>query len=314
MLWFIAISSFLFVVSLVFYVGQGRPTATMDERLARYQTRTLSDLSRGTPSSLFSYTQDRRATPTWGALLQSMIAQLARKLRPTFSSSYLQQVEQQLIMAGGVGKLRPIEFVTLRAVMVIVGPIVFLVLFGNKVNILLLFVSTALGWVIPDFWLKRRISERQRKITRALPDTIDLLTVSVEAGLGFDGAAQRVAERTTGPLGDEFRHYLRLVRMGTPRREAMRELGERPGVEDLKSFTTGVIQADQLGVSMSKVLRVQSEEMRRRRRQRAEETAMKAPIKMLFPLVFFIFPTIFVVLLGPAGIRIVETFMSLSRP
>jgi tight adherence protein C len=133
-----------------------------------------------------------------------------------------------------------------------------------------------------------------------LPDVLDLLTVSVEAGLGFDQAVVKVIEKFKGPLAEEFHRTLQEVRMNKPRREALRALADRVGIDDLTAFIAALIQADQLGVSIAKVLRIQSDQMRIKRRQRAEEQAQKASIKMLFPLIFFIFPAMFIVLLGPA--------------
>jgi len=139
---------------------------------------------------------------------------------------------------------------------------------------------------------------------RALPDALDLLTISVEAGLGFDAAMAKVAEKSDNELSRAFARVNAEVRLGKLRRDALRDMAQRAGVQDISNFIAAVIQADQLGVSLSKVLRVQSEQMRVRRRQRAEELANQAPIKMLFPLVFLIFPSIFIVLLGPAVIQI----------
>jgi tight adherence protein C len=137
--------------------------------------------------------------------------------------------------------------------------------------------------------------------------------VSVEAGLAFDSAIAKVVEKMTGPLPEEFQHTLQDIRVGKQRREALKDLGERNGVPDLEHFVSSLVQADTLGVSISKVLRIQSEQMRQRRKQRAEEMAMKAPVKLIFPMIFFIFPTIFVILLGPAGLKMVDTFASMGR-
>ena len=139
-----------------------------------------------------------------------------------------------------------------------------------------------------------------------MPDVLDLLTVSVEAGLGFDAALQRVVQKMTGAISVEFAKTLQEIKMGKHRREALRDLGLRTGIDDLNTFISAIVQADQLGVSIGNVLRVQSEQMRRKRRQRIEEKAMKAPIKMLIPMVLFIFPTIFIVLLGPAAMQMIE--------
>lgn len=163
-------------------------------------------------------------------------------------------------------------------------------------------ILLALGWRLPDFWLGRMIATRRRLIERALPDVLDLLSVSVEAGLGLDGAIQKVGEKFPDPTASEFRELLKSVRLGTPRADALRTLADRTGLADMRTFAAAVIQAEQLGVSISRVLRVQSDAVRQRRKQRVEERAMALPLKMLFPLILFIFPTIFIVVLGPVMI------------
>ena len=162
----------------------------------------------------------------------------------------------------------------------------------------------ALGFFVPDYWLSRRIRARQKAILLAIPDTLDLLTISVKAGLGFDAALGKVVEKTQGPLTDEFRRTLAEVRIGKARRDALREMVARTNVPALTNFISAIIQAEQLGVAIARVLEVQSEQLRIQRRQRAEEMAAKAPIKMLFPLVGCIFPSMFIVILGPALILI----------
>jgi tight adherence protein C len=165
-------------------------------------------------------------------------------------------------------------------------------------------IFAALGWMAPGLWLKGRLGARQKLVLKTLPDALDLVTTCVEAGLGLDGALARVAEKSTGPLANELTRMLREVAMGKLRREALTELADRIGVEELTSFINAIIQAEQLGVGIAQVLRVQSDQMRTRRRQRAEQTAHEAPIKMIFPLVLFIFPAFMLVILGPAVIRI----------
>ena len=173
------------------------------------------------------------------------------------------------------------------------------------------FVVAALGWLVPEMMMQSKRKEREKQIRKSLPDVLDLLTVSVEAGLGFDAALAKVVERKKGPLADEFALLLQEIRMGKSRRDALREVSERVKIDDITSFIASVIQADQLGVSIANILRIQSAQVRTKRRQQAEEAGMKAPIKMLFPLIFFIFPTLFVVLLGPAIIQVATTFMGL---
>ncbi len=163
--------------------------------------------------------------------------------------------------------------------------------------------GAGMGAFLPELLLRQRQTDRRTRIVRALPDVLDLLTVSVNAGLGFDSALMKVTEKMKGPLPSEMGQVLHEIKMGVARRDALKALADRTGVEELRAFVSTIIQADQLGVSISKVLRLQSEGLRQRRRQRAEEMALKAPVKMLFPLVFFIFPTLFIVLLGPAVLQ-----------
>jgi tight adherence protein C len=162
----------------------------------------------------------------------------------------------------------------------------------------------AIGFFVPELWLSRRIKKRQKEILLAVPDTLDLLTISVRAGLSFDGALSKVVEKVQGALSDEFRRALAEIRVGKVRREALRDIVGRTDVPALSNFIGAIVQAEQLGVPIAKVLQVQSEQLRIERRQRAEEAAAKAPIKMLFPLVGCIFPSMFIVILGPAVILI----------
>ena len=164
------------------------------------------------------------------------------------------------------------------------------------------------GRFLPDVLLNNRIKGRQTELRLALPNALDLLTISVEAGLGFDAAIGRLVEKFKNALSDEFAQVLNEIRLGRPRLEALDDMGRRSGVEELHTFIQALIQSEQLGVGIAKVLRIQSEEMRRRRRQRAEEKAAQAPLKMLFPMIGCIFPTLFIVLMGPAVIIIIHTF------
>lgn len=227
-----------------------------------------------------------------------------------FTSSKKQgRTDQRLAMAGNPADLRTVDFLGLKVVVAgIVGVVMVLVIglvagdfaFGILVGI----VGSVIGFFGPDFWLSRRIKKRQKKILMAIPDALDLLTISVKAGLGFDAALGKVVEKTKSPVADEFLRALAEIRVGKARREALRDIVTRTQVPALTNFIGAIIQAEQLGVSISKVLQVQSEQLRIERRQRAEEQAAKAPIKMLFPLVGCIFPSMFIVILGPAIILI----------
>ncbi|HEU0131917.1 MAG TPA: type II secretion system F family protein [Mycobacteriales bacterium] len=170
-------------------------------------------------------------------------------------------------------------------------------------------VLGVLGYFAPDLWLYQRAYERSEQIQRTLPDALDLLTISVEAGLGFDSALAQVARNTEGPLAEEFFRVLQEMQIGLGRADAFRALSERTNVADLRNFVTAMIQADVFGIPIANVLRVQAREMRIKRTQRAEEQAQKVPVKILFPLIFCILPVLFVVVIGPAAISIVENFV-----
>lgn len=219
----------------------------------------------------------------------------------------------KLAQAGNPGRMQPIDFAgfkglatcTMLAVCFIYG-----LLAGYQPSlssIAMLGAAGALGFIAPDFWLSRRVRRRQTAIVNTLPDAMDLLTITVEAGLSFDNGMQEIVMKWRNEIGEEFSRVLRDVGMGQPRRAALTALGERTGVADLNSFITALNQAEELGVSIARVLRTQSEDLRVKRRQRAQEIANQAPIKMMFPLVFLIFPAIFAVLLGPAIPQIIET-------
>jgi tight adherence protein C len=169
-----------------------------------------------------------------------------------------------------------------------------------------------LGFYLPNFWLHRRISARKIEIVRALPDALDMLTVCVDAGLGFDASLLKLSDKWQNALSMEFARVVAEMRVGVARRQALRNLVARCDVPDLSNFVAVIIQADELGLSIANILHIQSQQLRQRRRQRAEEQARKAPIKMLFPLVFLIFPAIFAVVFGPAVPLLLETFSQVS--
>jgi tight adherence protein C len=180
---------------------------------------------------------------------------------------------------------------------------------ASGTSMLILGLIAAIGFVGPKIWLDNRVRHRQKDILKSLPDAFDLVTTCVEAGLGLEAALARVAEKTAGAFGEELHLMLRDVALGKLRRDALKEMGERVGLQDLTTFINAVVQAESMGTSIAAVLRVQADQMRMKRRQRAEQQAQAAPIKMMFPLVLFIFPTMFIVILGPAGIQIYEQFV-----
>jgi tight adherence protein C len=176
------------------------------------------------------------------------------------------------------------------------------------VRVVAIATATGIGWLGPNLYLYQRVYERSKLIQRSLPDAIDLMTISVESGLAFDAAVQQVARNTDGPLADEFSRVLREMQIGQGRAEALRGLGERTQVDDLKGFVTSMIQADSFGIPIANVLRIQSSEIRMKRRQRAEEQAQKVPVKITVPLIFCILPCLFIAVMGPAVIHIMDSF------
>jgi tight adherence protein C len=169
-------------------------------------------------------------------------------------------------------------------------------------------LTAVAGFTAPNMYLYQKGYDRTQKMQRALPDALDLLTISVESGLGFDAALSQVARNTDGPLAEEFARVLQEMQIGMGRAAALRALGDRTHVDDVKQFASAMVQADQLGIPIAQVLRVQSREIRTKRRQRAEEQAQKVAVKILMPLIFFILPCLFIAVLGPAAITIIGSF------
>jgi tight adherence protein C len=250
--------------------------------------------------------------PLLDRTLRPLAARLSGFVARVTSTSFTQTTEKRLALAGNPGDLRTADWLGIKAVGALIGAGLFFVLFfivgfmGLPIVLRFAMVPIGLmfGYTLPEFWLGGRVRRRQKEILLQIPDALDLLTISVRAGLGFDGALGKVVEKLKGPLTEEFRRALAEIRVGKARRDALRDIVPRTEVQALTNFIGAIIQAEQLGVSISKVLQVQSEQLRIERRQRAEEMAAKAPIKMLFPLVGCIFPSLFIVILGPAIILI----------
>ncbi|MEO7667053.1 MAG: type II secretion system F family protein [Dehalococcoidia bacterium] len=248
--------------------------------------------------------------PFFDRTIKPLAARLSGRVAKVTSSNFTERTEKRLAMAGNPGEMRSADWLGIKAIVAAVFAGIMFILFGllagNVLNGLIFAVlGLGIGYIAPEFWLSGRVKKRQKRILLQIPDALDLLTISVRAGLGFDAALAKVVEKLEGPLIDEFRRALAEVRVGKVRREALRDIVPRTDVVPLTNFIGAIVQAEQLGVSISKVLQVQSEQLRIERRQRAEEQAAKAPIKMLFPLVGCIFPSLFIVILGPAIILIV---------
>lgn len=221
--------------------------------------------------------------------------------------------EKKVVKAGNPFNLLMKDWINIQVIIVLVLPFItagigqYLGLDIRSI-VFISIIEVCLGLLFPNLLLNKRIGQRQKQILNSLPDVLDLLTVSVEAGLGFDGALAKVIDKMPGPIAYEFENVLQEMKVGKQKRDALKDMAERVGIHDLTTFVGSIIQADQLGVSISNVLRIQSEQMREKRRQRAKEKAMKAPVKMLIPMVLFIFPTIFSVLIGPVIIKVIYTF------
>jgi tight adherence protein C len=223
-------------------------------------------------------------------------------------------LRQRLVMAGNPSNIQPTAFVGVKGLvmMLTVGLVLVFAYLTHYpatfFNILMLGMLAFCAFALPDFWLSRLVSQRQLAITNALPDALDLLVIANEAGLSFESAMQEITSKWDNELAAEFSRALSDMRMGQSRREALAGLGERTGVLDVNTFVSAVNQAESMGVSVGRVLTVQAEELRVKRRQRAQERANQAPVKMMIPLVFLIFPSIFAVLLGPAVPDLITSF------
>ncbi len=245
-------------------------------------------------------------------LIRPFFDRVARALAERTPEKARIELQNQLNLAGRPAGLSPSDFTAMRYVAcvvlfalglllgVLIGQPLWMVVFGA--------VGGAVGFYGPKLWLRQKVQERRREIQLALPDAMDLLTIAVEAGLAFDAAISRVTEKFRNALADEFSQVLSEVRLGRPRLEALDDMGRRTGVEDLHNFVQAVIQSEQMGVGVARILRIQSDEMRRKRRQRAQELAAQASLKMLLPMVGCIFPTLWIILLGPAVLILLKAF------
>lgn len=226
----------------------------------------------------------------------------------------LQDINRKLELSGKAGWIDAPLFFALRFVGAIVFGVLGITMFALGilkmdlvVEILISMGVIGLGYFFPDLWVRQEIQKRQLEIRKAMPDALDLLTICVEAGLGFDAAMSNVAEKWENELSLSFARAIREIQLGKVRRDALKSMSDRIDLPEMTSFVAAVIQSEQLGVSMAKVLRIQADQMRMRRRQLAEELAHQAPVKMLLPMIGFIFPSIFIVLLTPAALTIMHT-------
>jgi tight adherence protein C len=240
--------------------------------------------------------------------LARKMGELAAKFTP---QNALQSTQKKLELAGNPGRMEPSMVLVLQfGIAVLFGGLLVLVFTVAKTSwpfgriMLIVAAFTMLGFYFPQMWLSSKIARRQKEVRRGMPDALDLLTICVEAGLGFDAAMSKVSEKWQNEISLAFGRVIREIQLGKLRREALRDMADRIGLPEMTSFVAAVIQSEQLGVSMAKVLRIQSDQMRIKRRQLAEEEAHKAPIKMLIPMAGLIFPSLMIVLLTPAALKL----------
>jgi tight adherence protein C len=244
------------------------------------------------------------------APLQSRAAKLARRLSGADAG---ERIRHKLDLAGNpagwtVERVQAGKVIGGIAMFFISVALTAVIGLGLPLHLIAIAGATAAGWLGPNMYLYQKCYDRSARMQRELPDAIDLMTISVESGLAFDAAVQQVAKNTEGPLADEFSRVLREMQIGQGRAQALRAMGDRTNVDDVRSFVTAMVQADSFGIPIANVLRVQSSEMRVKRRQRAEEKAQKVPVKITVPLIFCILPCLFIAVMGPAVIHIMDSF------
>ncbi|GAB4571851.1 MAG: type II secretion system F family protein [Anaerolineae bacterium] len=292
----------LFVIlGLIFYGTRDEDDDPLQKRLAEYGDREM-------PQSL---EEIELSLPFQERVLRPIFTQLSELITRLTPERQLEDTRRQLELAGNPNNLTAAGFLGLRIgvtiLFIVLAVLVFVVLTNQPNGILYVLGGALLGYFMPSLWLKSQISRRQDNITKKLPDALDLLTICVEAGLGFDAAMAKVYEKWDDPLSTAFGRVLQEINLGKLRREALRDMAKSMDVPDVTGFVAAVVQAEQLGVSMARILRVQSDQMRVKRRQRAQEKAQQAPVKMMIPMVLLIFPSIWIVLLGPSVIILLET-------
>jgi tight adherence protein C len=298
----LATSVALSIVVLMYGLTRTPPTDTgkmVEERLQSYgglKPLTIEEVELQRP---FSERFLRPAIERLGSLLSRSTPAKAR-----------QDLANRLEMAGHPANLAPEDFGAVRIVAASVGALLGLLLgllLGSPVYLVIsLAIGAILGYYAPVLWLKQLVDRHRSEIQKCLPDAMDLMVIAVDAGLGFDAALVRVTEKYKNALSVAFAKMLREVSLGRPRMEAMDELGRTSGVDDLHNFIQAVIQSEQFGTGIGKILRIQADEMRRKRRQRAQEKAAQATLKMMLPMVGCIFPTLWIVLLGPAALILMK--------
>ncbi|MFC3041549.1 type II secretion system F family protein [Virgibacillus xinjiangensis] len=300
-------SSFFIFVSLLSFALFGM----REEKMAHIQKRIQAYFSQPAAAEAGGMEEDDRSffERVIGPTLDSFKIKYNKRLGKEEAA----KIETLLMQAGQPFGLSPVEFKLVQSGLLLGLPL-FALLIGWLAGLgfftisMAVIIGVVLATMLPKMYLKKTIKKRSELAGRELPDILDLLTISLEAGLGFDAALSQVVSKKKGEVVKEFKVSLEEMRLGSTRKEALSAINDRLASDDLRSLIFNIIQAEKLGIGMVSVLRVQTEDIRERRRQRAEEAAMKAPIKMMFPLVMFIFPTLFIILLGPAVLQFMDAF------
>jgi tight adherence protein C len=304
-LWVIILGIIVFAAILIF-VGLRSPQAAdpLQDRLADF-------VERGEAVSL---EEIELSQPFVERVIYPMARQLGELAIRFTPQNAIQQVSRKLDMAGNPGNIDPALFFAFRffgiplgGVMLLLGEILPSGNFFEQRGLLVAIPASVFGFYLPDLLLKSRIDRRQDAVRKAMPDALDLITICVEAGLGLEAAMSKIHEKWDNEISRAFGRVVREIQLGKLRREAMRDMADRLGIPEMTSFVAAIIQSEQLGVSMAQVLRIQSDQMRIKRRQFAEEKAHQAPIKMLLPMAFFIFPALCIVLMGPALLILMQS-------
>lgn len=308
LLWAIGGASFVAVavVTLVAFDYATEKAAT---------SRTLRGVRAGASDLPAGPRQQELQLPLIGRVIRPAFGRAATLARRFTPIEAYERIEKEIVYAGNpVGWDAERVFAFKIVVPIVAGVGAFLLAqitqLPGMLQLLLPLLFVGAGWYAPEWVVRSRAEERQSEMQRTLPDTLDLMSITVEAGLAFDAALSRVARNIKGPLGQELYRVLQEIQLGKGRAEALRDLGDRTTVDDLRSFIAAMVQADAFGIPIARVLKVQSREIRIRRRQRAEEQAQKLPVKIVFPVVLTIFPALFVVLLGPAAIQIYDNVIA----
>jgi tight adherence protein C len=299
---------FLFVVVFVMFLGspafQKKGTKRAIKRIAFYSTVTKKE--------------SEEVPPFYNRVIVPFLSKVAVFVKRISPKGVVEANKRRLELAGNMESFSVDVYLAIKFLL----PVTFLfililaIIFLNVTFLgrILLLALIPISYFLPDLFVRRRIASRQREIKRTLPNALDLLSVSVEAGMGFDNALSRVSKNVAGPLGQEFSRMLHDIQLGLSRKEAFQELNKRTDVPELSTFIVAMTQADTFGIPISKVLRIQASEMRTKRRQIAEEAGIRAPVLLVFPLILCLFPALMVVILGPAVIRIYHTIIGMLNP